>query len=292
MRESEPSTPSPTTPHTPHGQALGPRSLAAMLWVSLPVLVGLTACGTHHPPPSSLTPPTHGAAAPQPTAPQRNYLLQVADTFDVKFFRTPELNESVVVRPDGKISLQLVGEVQAAGLSVPELEQSLRTLYAQELRRPTVSVIVRTFSPSRVFVAGEVRSPGEQTMNGDLTALQAIARAGFFTPDAQTGQVVILRYKGPQGPEFITLDAGAMIDASRATSAENPLHAQQDVVLEPMDVVYVAPTRIATVADFFSRYVNNIIPLWRNLGFSMVYYTNTVKTRTSGSVTSTPPTNP
>ena len=123
-------------------------------------------------------------------------------------------------------------------------------------------------------------------------ALQAIARAGFFTPDAQTGQVVILRYKGPQGPEFITLDAGAMIDASRATSAENPLHAQQDVVLEPMDVVYVAPTRIATVADFFSRYVNNIIPLWRNLGFSMVYYTNTVKTRTSGSVTSTPPTNP
>ena len=253
--------------------------------VTLLLAAALTACSTTQVPPAPVpaTPVPPQADLARVGTP-RNYLLQPADTFEVKFFRTPELNEAVVVRPDGKISLQLVGEVQAAGMSVPELEASLKTLYAKELRRPTVSVIVRSFSPSRVFVAGEVRAPGEQVMNGDLTALQAIARAGFFTPDAKTGQVVILRYKGPQGPEFITMDAGAMIDASSAAPGSSPLHSQ-DVVLEPMDVVYVAPTRIATVADFFSRYVNNIIPLWRNLGFSMIYYTNTAKTKTTGTVT-------
>lgn len=198
-----------------------------------------------------------------------SYLLQPGDSFDVKFFYSQELNESVVIRPDGKISLQLVGEIQAAGLGPADLERDLRSRYGKVLRDPSVTVVVKQVMPQRVFVAGEVRSPGEVVLQSDMTALQAVARAGFFTRDAETRNVVVLRYKGAEGPEFIVLDMKAMVDGQAG--------ATRDVALSPMDIVFVPQTQIAGVADFFGRYVANIVPLWRNLGFSMVYYTNSAK---------------
>ena len=211
-----------------------------------------------------------GIVAGKPPRQARHaYLLQPGDAFDVKFFYTQELNESLAIRPDGKISLQLVGELQAAGLEPGELERELRNRYGKVLRDPSVTVIVKQVSAQRVFVAGEVRSPGEVTLQSDMTALQAVSRAGFFTRDAETRSVVVLRYKGEEGPEFIMLDMKAMMDG-RAESAG-------DVMLMPMDIVFVPQTQIAGVADFFGRYVSNIVPLWRNLGFSMIYYTNSAK---------------
>ena len=200
---------------------------------------------------------------------RQTYLLQPGDGFDVKFFYSQELNESVVIRPDGKISLQLVGEIQAAGLAPGDLERDLRTRYGKVLRDPSVTVVVKQVMSQRVFVAGEVRSPGEVVLQPDLTALQAVSRAGFFTRDAETRNVVVLRYKGAEGPEFIVMDMKALMDGRAG--------ARSDVALQPMDIVFVPQTQIAGVADFFGRYVNNILPLWRNLGFSMVYYTNSAK---------------
>ena len=209
------------------------------------------------------------ASSPAWASTPRVYLLQSGDAFDVKMFYSPELNESVVVRPDGKISLQLVGEVQAAGNSPSELERDLRERYAKVLREPVVTVVVKQFGPQRVFVAGEVKNPGEVPLQEDMTAFQAVARAGFFTRDSEARNVVVLRYKGGNGPEFILLDMKAMVDGQPGTKG--------DVLLQPMDVVFVPQTQIAGVADFFNRYVNNIVPLWRNLGFSMIYYTNNAR---------------
>lgn len=222
------------------------------------------------------------SGAPGLAARPRNYYLQPGDTFDVKFFYSTDLNESVVVRPDGKISLQLIGEVQAAGMKPSELEQDLLARYGKVLKNPSVTVIVRQFTPQRVFVAGQVGAPGEVPLQGDMTALQAISRAGFFTRDAEARSVVILRYKGDNGPEFITIDLKALLNGKTEDNRGSAFDsvAANDVVLEPFDVVFVPESRIASVADFFGRYVNNIVPLWRNLGFNMNYYTNSLKTRT------------
>jgi len=217
---------------------------------------------------AALAAPALAASGAEPGG-ARRYLLQPGDSFEVKLFYSPELNETVVVRPDGKISLQLVGELQVTGSSPGELEQLLRERYGKLLREPLVTVIVRQFGPQRVYVAGEVRQPGELIMQGDLTALQAVARVGFFTRDAETRNVVVLRYKGENGPEFIMLDMKALMDGQPA--------ALGDVQLQPMDVVFVPQTRIAGLADFFGRYVGNIVPLWRNMGFSMIYYTNNAR---------------
>ena len=232
-------------------------------------------------PASPVAAPLAALAAPPSVA--RPYLLQSGDSFDVKLFYSPELNESVVVRPDGMISLQLAGEVQAAGRSPGELERELRKLYLKTLREPQVTVVVRQFKPQHVFVSGEVRTPGQVPLQDNMSALQAIAHAGFFTRDAEARNVVVLRYSGKSGPEFIMLDMKAFMDGERVAGSADQLTAEPrssnggDVELQPMDVVFVPQSKIASVADFFNRYVNNVIPLWRNLGFSMIYYTNNAR---------------
>jgi len=84
------------------------------------------------------------------------YIIQAGDQLDIKFFYNPELNDSVTVRPDGKISLQLVDEVQAAGQTPAQLDDFLTEKYAKELRKPVITVIVKSFASQRVYVGGEV----------------------------------------------------------------------------------------------------------------------------------------
>ena len=210
-------------------------------------------------------PAAAAAEAAPPSAPaELDYRLQVGDKLETRFFHVPQLNEAMRVRPDGKISLQLIGEVQAAGLTVPELEVLLKGRYARLLRRPEVSINLQEFSPPRVYVGGEVMRPGTLELRGQVTTIQSIMGAGGFTPDAETGNVVVLRYGNSGQPKFIQLNLTPPFSAD----------GQQDLPLQPFDVVYVPKTAIAGVADFFSRYVNNIIPLYRNLGVSVLYNLN------------------
>lgn len=204
------------------------------------------------------------ALPPAPAPAALEYRLQVGDKLEMRFFHVSQLNETMRIRPDGKISLQLVGEVQAAGFSVRELETSLEGRYSRLLRRPEISINLQEFSPPRVYVGGEVLRPGTLELRGQVTTIQSIVGAGGFTPDAEAGNVVVLRYGTSGEPEFIKLNLAPPFSGS----------GQQDLILRPFDVVFVPKTVIADVADFFSRYVNNIIPLYRNLGVSVLYNLN------------------
>ena len=216
-----------------------------------------------------------GGAAPavaRSAPPVAAYRLQPGDAVDIKLFYSPELNESATVLPDGHITLQLIGSVTAAGQTVPGLTRQLQERYSSILRAPEISVIVRQFSPPKFYVAGEVLRPGELPLQGGLTALEAIVRSGSFTRDAKADSVVILRYHDSGEPEAILLDMAPQIQPLVSWSAggnpERP--AAQNVRLEPLDIVYVPITTIASVGYFFERYFNNIVPIWRNLGVYIV----------------------
>jgi polysaccharide export outer membrane protein len=129
-------------------------------------------------------------------APERGeYRIGKEDVLDVVVYREPELSRVVPVRPDGRISLPLAGEVDAAGRTASELGQGLAKMLAPYVHDATVSVVVREINACKVFVLGEVVHPGGFPLRGPMSVVQAIAVAGGRTPYAGD-RVVWLRQKG------------------------------------------------------------------------------------------------
>jgi protein involved in polysaccharide export with SLBB domain len=203
-----------------------------------------------------------GCQAPAPTSlppsftqderswPEEEVQLAPGDVIDVKFFYSPELNELQTIRPDGKISLQLIGEVDAAGKTPAELQFLLSKLYSRLLEKPEVAVIVRNLDSRSIWVGGAVRSPGRITRLSRLTALGAIVQAGGFNLDtAAQGHVVILRENRDH------YDVG-VIDLRDTVHG----HGEVPVFLEPRDIVYVTEKPIHNVNRWVSQYINRVVP--------------------------------
>lgn len=216
---------------------------AAALLLSLAV-----GAGCANPPPRPEIFPTL-AAGPPPVTP---YLLQPADQLSIKFYTNPELNEEVVIRPDGMISLQLIDDVQAAGLTPAALDAELTKRYASELATPEVSVIVRANGGQRIYVGGEVGSQGEIPLAAGLTLTQAIEQAGGFLPTAHKKNVILIR-KGPDGKAF-----GQAIDVRPVIDGMDP---DQDIPLKPLDIVHVPRSKIANVNLFVQQYIRDTLPV-------------------------------
>jgi protein involved in polysaccharide export with SLBB domain len=199
-------------------------------------------------PGSALYPPL--AENPRP-APEP-YILQVGDELAIKFYTNPELNEDVKIRPDGKISLQLIDDVQAAGLSPTGLDAELTKRYTGELADPQISVIVREPGGHRMYVDGEVAKPGLVEVLGDMTLYQAIQSAGGLLKTAHRKQVILIR-KGPDGKPI-----GRAIDVRPIQMGWDP---SVDVPVRPLDIVFVPRSKIATVNLFVEQYIRDALPI-------------------------------
>jgi polysaccharide export outer membrane protein len=124
---------------------------------------------------------------------EQEYRLGPGDKLRVEVYREPQLSQSLQVRPDGKITLPLVGDVAATGRTASEVRDALTTSFKEYVTNPVVTVIVVEATAAQIFVMGEVTNPGAQVMQGPLTALQALAQAGGFREFADTGEIRILR---------------------------------------------------------------------------------------------------
>ena len=203
-------------------------------------------------------------------APEKNfvYIIQPGDQLDIKFFYNPELNDSVTVRPDGKISLQLLDEVQAAGQTPAQLDVFLTEKYAEELRKPVITVIVKSFASQRVYVGGEVNRQGFVNLAAGMSPLQAVIEAGGLKETADPGAVLLIR-KGPENqPVPVRVDLNGTLDGSGT---------QSGIQLQALDVVYVPKTFIAEANKFVKQYIEDLL-LFRgvSLGFSYELNTDTV----------------
>ncbi|MDR4494834.1 MAG: polysaccharide biosynthesis/export family protein [Nitrospirales bacterium] len=161
------------------------------------------------------------------------YIIQPGDTLSIKFFFNPELNEeNLIVRPDGRISLQLIHEVTAANLTAPQLTALLAEKYMGQLKNPEIAVIVRSVrEPYRIYVDGQVTSPGQFEIIGSLSVLQAIALAhGMRQDTAKEDEVVVIRRNQDGHPFVININ---LKDALTGKDLS------QDIQLLPYDFVYV-----------------------------------------------------
>lgn len=185
------------------------------------------------------------------------YEIGPGDGLSVKLFYTSELNEDVMVRPDGRVSLPLVGEVQAAGRTPEELSQDMRQRYDAYLEKPDVVVIVRSFGSQRAYVGGEVKVPSMVTIDGRTSVVDAVFATGGALDTAALSSVVLIR-RGPNGREAYSVDLSNVL----VGIGEAP-------ILRPYDVVYVPKSFIAKVGTFVDLYINRLIP--RNAAFTAIY---------------------
>lgn len=187
------------------------------------------------------------------------YRIQPGDVLDIKFFYNPELNEQITVRSDGRISLQLINEVQAAGLTPAELTENLKQAYVGEIVTPDIAVIVRVPVADRVFVDGEVNRAGIVTLAGPTTAVQSIAQAGGMKDSADPDTVVVIR-RGLNN-EVTTIRVNVAEVRKGA--------ADEDVILRPNDIIYVPKSSVSNLNNWIDLYIRKNIPLPVGLGYSI-----------------------
>ncbi len=177
-------------------------------------------------------------------------LLRPGDGIDIKFQYWPEMDDSQNIRPDGKITLQMLDDVQAAGLRPDELDEELTKLYQDKLKEPELSVIVRSLANRAVLVTGEVFTPGEIELKTNMTLLEAImASGGFNKSTAELSNVIVLRHL--KGKRYAT-----------ALNLHNTLIAKESepFYLASQDIIYVPRTRIIDLNDWVEQYVTKMFP--------------------------------
>ncbi len=155
------------------------------------------------------------------------YIIGVEDELQISVWREPELSTTVVVRPDGMITLPLINDVKAVGLKTEELQNVLMDKLKNFVNEPQVTVIVRSIRSRKVYLVGEVGHQGTFTINGDMTALELLAAAGGVGPFAKADAIYILR---EQNGKKIRIP----FHYKKAVAGKS-----ENVVLQPGDVVVV-----------------------------------------------------
>ncbi len=124
---------------------------------------------------------------------EQEYRLGPGDKLRIEVYKQEQLSQSLQVRPDGKITLPLIGDVAAAGQTPNELRDSLTTSFKEYVTNPVVTVVVQEATSAQIHVIGEVEDPGTQVMLGPLNVLQALAQAGGLREFADRGAIHVLR---------------------------------------------------------------------------------------------------
>jgi len=137
------------------------------------------------------------AAAPAATLP-KDYVIGVEDILSVVFWRDKDLSGDVAVRPDGKISLPMLNDVPAAGMTPEQLAAAVEKAATKFVRDPGATVIVKEIRSRKIYIIGEVSRPGTFALANEMNVLQAIAAAGGFVEGANRGDVVIVRTENGQ----------------------------------------------------------------------------------------------
>ncbi len=219
--------------------------------------VFLTACAA--------TPSVTSAVA-NPQKVMAPVVLGPGDVIEVKFRFWPELDYQQSIRPDGKISLQMVDDVMAAGFTPEDLDKQLTRLYATKLKSPEITVIVVSLANQNIYVGGEVMTPGIIPLVGHLTPIQAVMNSGGFRETAAPESAIIIRKGRDNRPVPIPMDLQEELGGRDSGSAPA-------FQLQPADVVYVPKSSIAKANKFVREYIQDLI-LFRGVGIGFNYDLN------------------
>jgi len=168
-----------------------------------------------------VTIPPSGGATPE-------YRMGADDQIEVFVWKEPDLSTTITVRPDGKISLPLAGELEASGKTAVELQDEIAGRLQKYIKEPVVNVMVKQINSLKISVLGEVRKPDVYRIKTRVTVLDAVAMAGGFTDLARPDRVIVLR-NSPSGQIRLKVNINQVV----SDKAGPPFY------LQAMDTVYV-----------------------------------------------------
>ncbi|NOT00364.1 MAG: polysaccharide export protein [Phycisphaerales bacterium] len=215
------------------------------------------------------TPPSPRGGTPFDPAAAVRYTLQPGDTILVRYPSDTTLDQEVIIRTDGQISLPYVNDVQAALRSPTELSAELNERYAAILKKPDVTVIVQEESGRRIYLGGEVQTPGEFELRPNQTLLQALFVAGGLRTEADRREVMVMRACAGDGIHILQVDVDRILAG-----------AEPDVRLEPLDIVHAPRSTIAEIGDWVDMYINRMVP--RVFSATFLYELHNEPIKTSG----------
>jgi polysaccharide export outer membrane protein len=170
------------------------------------------------------------SAAPESTTADAGYRIGAGDVLQIDVWKEPEASvPTVVVRPDGKLTLPLIKEVDALGLTPSELEKVVAAKLGQLIKNADVTVVVKEIRSKRVYIVGAVNKIGPVALLSQMTILQALAEAGGLTDYAKKGKIYVLRSENGKQLK-LSFDYGAV------TKGE---HMEQNITLHPDDTIVV-----------------------------------------------------
>lgn len=159
----------------------------------------------------------------------RDYLIGPQDVLNIDVFQQQEFSRAVPVRPDGKITLPLINDVQAAGLTPEQLATELTKLLAKYVTKPRVSVIVAQVNSRVIYIGGEVNHPGALPLLANMTVMQAIFLGGGVTQYANTKKIYVMRTEDGKQVHY-------PFNYKRAIKSGN---STDNIVLKPGDTIVV-----------------------------------------------------
>ncbi len=169
------------------------------------------------------------APAPAPAVPQ-DYLIGPEDVLGVLFWRETDISGDVTVRPDGQVTLPLIGELKAAGLTPAALQAQVLEAAQRFLTDPNVSVVVKQMNSRKIFITGQVGTAGAYPLTGPRTVMQAIALAGGVTEYADREHITVMRQEPNGTTRTMTFNYK---DVAKGKKLE------QNVQLQPGDTIVV-----------------------------------------------------
>jgi len=158
-----------------------------------------------------------------------NYTVKPGDLLSINVWKEPDLQKETLVRPDGSFSFPLVGEVDAKGKTVADLNKTMSQRLAKYISDPVVTVAIQEIKGNKVYVIGQVNKPGEFIMNPSVDVMQALSMAGGTTPFASLGDIVVLR-RTPGGKQAVPFHYNDVVKGRRM---------DQNIDLQAGDVVVV-----------------------------------------------------
>jgi len=172
---------------------------------------------------------------------RQRYLLRPGDTLDLEYRLTPELNQTVMVQPDGYVNLNIAGTLQVGGLTVEQAHDLIVQKDSVKLKDPELNLVLETFTHPYIVVAGEVAKPGPIELKENTTALGAILLAGGFTQDAKAGQVIVFRKVNDSIAEVKILHLSRIHKTSQL---------EKDMALQPGDMILVPHDKISGIEHY------------------------------------------